>query len=136
MQTTMFKKWLPIFLCVALIAALALCFTGCDGGKETPSGDEKAFTFAVVDPEGKETTFQITSSKKTVGEALLDEKLIAGEDGPYGLYVKTVNGITLDYDTDGMYWSFYAGEDYSLTGVDQTDITAGAVYSFRAESAE
>ena len=70
-----------------------------------------------------------------MGEALIEEELIAGEEGPYGLYVKTVNGITLDYDKDGKYWSFYVGEDYAITGVDQTEITDGAVYSFKAESA-
>jgi hypothetical protein len=70
-----------------------------------------------------------------VGEALLDEKLIAGEEGPYGLYVKTVNGITLDYDKDGYYWSFYIDGEYGLTGVDQTEITNGAAYAFKAESA-
>ncbi|MBQ2923597.1 MAG: DUF4430 domain-containing protein, partial [Tyzzerella sp.] len=52
---------------------------------------------------------------------------------PYGLYVKTVNGTTLDYDKDGMYWSFYINGDYAMTGVDVTEIKAGEKYSFKAE---
>ena len=51
----------------------------------------------------------------------------------YGLYVKTVNGITLDYDTDGMYWAFYINGEYVQTGVDATGVEDGAVYAFRAE---
>ena len=35
---------------------------------------------------------------------LLSLDLIAGDEGEYGLYVKTVNGITADYETDGMYF--------------------------------
>ena len=49
------------------------------------------------------------------------------------IYVKTVNGVTLDYDKDGKYWAFYVNGEYAQTGVDSTDITAGAEYSFKAE---
>ena len=93
------------------------------------------FAFVVVDGDGKETTFEIHTDKATVGEALLEVKLIEGEEGPYGLYVKTVNGTTLDYDKDGMYWSFYINGEYAMTGVDVTEIKAGETYSFKAEKA-
>ena len=69
----------------------------------------------------------------TVGAALLSLGLIAGEDSEYGLYVKTVNGVTVDYDQDGKYWAFYVDGEYAATGVDSTDITAGATYTFKAE---
>ena len=58
------------------------------------------FNFSVVDKDAKETTFEIRTDKKTVGEALLDVNMIEGDNGAYGLYVKTVNGITADYDVD------------------------------------
>ena len=64
------------------------------------------FTFTVVDKEGSETQFEIHTEKETVGEALVELGLIAGEESEYGLYVKTVNGITADYDKDGVYWRF------------------------------
>ena len=68
---------------------------------------ETVFTFIVTDADGNDTQFEIHTDKKTVGEALLDLGLIAGEDSEYGLYVKTVNGVTADYDTDQTYWAFY-----------------------------
>ena len=86
----------------------------------------KSFTMEVVDKDGGKVTF-------TVGKALLDQGVIAGENSSYGLYVKTVNGITLDYDTDGMYWAFYINGEYAQTGVDATGVENGAVYAFRAE---
>ncbi len=91
------------------------------------------FTFVVVDGEGNEKVFEIHTDKTTVGDALLEEKLIEGEQGPYGLYVKTVNGTTLDYDKDGMYWSFYINGEYAMTGVDTTNVEEGTTYSFKAE---
>lgn len=91
------------------------------------------FMFTVVDKEGVETRFEIHTDKETVGEALLELGLVAGDDGEYGLYVNTVNGITVDYDTDGVYWAFYVNDEYAMTGVDATTITEGDTYSFKVE---
>ena len=87
----------------------------------------------MVDKDGKETKFEIHTDKTTVGEALLEVKLIEGEEGPYGLYVKSVNGITADYDVDQTYWAFYINGEMAMTGVDVTDVEAGATYSFKVE---
>ena len=80
----------------------------------------KSFTTEVVDKDGGKVTFTVKTDADTVGKALLDQGVIAGEDSSYGLYVKTVNGITLDYDTDGMYWAFYINGEYAQTGVEVT----------------
>lgn len=85
-----------------------------------------------VAKDGGKVTFTVKTDADTVGKALLDQGVIAGEDSSYGLYVKTVNGITLDYDTDGMYWAFYINGEYAQTGVDATGVEDGAVYAFRA----
>ena len=89
------------------------------------------FYFNVVDKDGNETRFEIHTDKTVVGDALLELGLIEGEEGAYGLYVKTVNGITADYDVDGTYWAFYVGDEYGMTGVDLTEIEAGATYAFK-----
>ena len=91
------------------------------------------FALTVVDKDGNETQFEIHTDKETVGEALVELELISGDESEYGLYVKTVNGITADYDTDGVYWAFYINGEYALTGVDATMITEGDSYSFKVE---
>lgn len=85
-----------------------------------------------VAKDGGKVTFTVKTDADTVGKALLDQGVIAGEDSSYGLYVKTVNGITLDYDADGMYWAFYINGEYAQTGVDATGVEDSAVYAFRA----
>ena len=157
MKKTNILKMLSFALCIVLIAAIALMTSGCNdnatlsgetstvvenlvkddttqetGAKKLGEG-KTTFNFTVVDLEGKETAFEISTDKTTVGAALLDVELIAGEDSAYGLYVKTVNGLTLDYDTDGKYWAFYVNGQYAMSGIDTTDIVAGNVYSFKAE---
>ncbi len=47
--------------------------------------------------------------------------------------MKTVNGVTADFDADGVYWAFYINDEYAQTSVDMTKIEDGASYSFRIE---
>ena len=95
-----------------------------------------AFTVEVQGADGKTVTFTVNTDEETVGAALLKLGVIAGDDSEYGLYVKTVNGETADYDTDGTYWAFYVNGEYAMTGVDATTLEAGAIYAFRVEKVE
>ena len=106
--------------------------TNNDGIKNVGVG-ETTFDFEVVDGQGNVTKFKVATDKKTVGEALVDAKLIEGEEGPYGLYVKKVNGIEADYDKDQTYWAFYIDGEMAMSGVDTTEIKAGSVYKFKVE---
>ena len=94
-----------------------------------------AFTVEVVQLDGTSIKFTVNTDKATVGEALLDLGIVAGDTTEYGLYIKTVNGVTLDYDADGAYWAFYINGEYASTGVDSTNIEAGATYTLKAEAA-
>ena len=151
-KTNLLSRISSLLLCIVLIAAMALSLGACaaDDAKnldvkesERPQQvqqDENivgegdiSFKFIVVDADGKETEFTVKTDADTVGKALLNANLIAGEDGEYGLYVKTVNGITADYDTDGSYWAFYINGEYATTGVDSTEIEDGATYTFKVE---
>ncbi len=91
------------------------------------------FLFTVVDKDGNETYFEVCTDKETVGEALQDVNLIEGEESVYGLYVKTVNGTTADYDVDKTYWAFYVDGEYAMSGIDQTTIEEGKTYSLKVE---
>lgn len=126
-------------LSLALVLVLALSLFACQ--KDTPDfWDEAVYltdttlgegakTLSVdVEAGGKTVHFTVKTDRDTVGEALLDCGLIAGDAGPYGLYVKTVNGILADYDADQTYWAFYIGEEMAMTGVDQTAIEEGVLY--------
>ena len=94
---------------------------------------EKVFALQVTDKEGNLTTVTVCTDAATVGEALAELHIIAGEESEWGLYVKTVNGITADYDVDGSYWAFYIDGEYAMTGVDATEINEEAVYAFAIE---
>ena len=145
MKFTSNKKFTSWLLCMMLIVAMALT-AGCGEKKQENTssagqttvtnklGEGKTqFNFTVVDKDGKETVFDIHTDKTTVGDALLELGLIEGEEGAYGLFVKQVNGIIADYDVDKTYWAFYVNGEYGMTGVDATDIEAGANYTLKVE---
>ncbi|MBQ6844479.1 MAG: DUF4430 domain-containing protein [Agathobacter sp.] len=94
---------------------------------------DTVFLLTVVNADGEEKDYEIHTGKTIVGDALLELELISGDAGDYGLYVKTVDGVTVDYDTDGKYWAFYINGEYAMTGVDATPITEGEEYSFKVE---
>ncbi len=140
------NKKLLIIGIICLIIALGFSFSLYDKLGGTPdaisenkfqSGNigqgEKSFELSVIDLDDKETKFTVHTDKETVGEALVDAELISGEPGPYGMYVKTVNGTTLDYDINGKYWAFYINGEYSTSGVDKTIIEKDTVYTLIAE---
>lgn len=149
MQMTKRTKPLSVFLTGVLIAAIALFGAGCTDNNITSDSEivetnknqtatvlgegEAEFSFSVVDQNGAETHFLIHTDQKTVGDALKELSLIDGDMGPYGMYVKTVNGITVDFDKDGKYWAFYVNGEYATSGVENTAIAPGAAYSFQVE---
>jgi len=81
-----------------------------------------------VKAEDKTVTFTVKTDKKTVGEALIEHGLVEGDEGPYGLYIKKVNGILADYDVNQRYWAFYIDGEMAMNGVDGTDIAEGVTY--------
>lgn len=150
MQNKQWKRAWTNLLCAVLLAATALVTAGCANSSDPGPSSQlegptivadgavlgegaQQFTLEVADAEGAESTFTVNTDEETVGAALLALDLIQGEEGAYGLYVKTVNGITADYDKDGVYWAFYINGAYATSGVDSTEVTDGAVYAFRVE---
>ena len=143
------KKMRGTLLSMILVMAMALGMMGCAkdiASQEIASiqqeiGDtvivlgegEIAFNFTVVDKDGNETHFVIHTDKATVGEALFEHELIEGDMGEFGLFVKTVNGITADYDVDQTYWAFYVDGEYAMSGVDTTEVVAAGDYAFKVE---
>ena len=93
---------------------------------ETPEDKRITITLEVVGPDGTSKEFVIkTDPENNLRKALEAESLIAGDEGPYGLYIKVVDGITADYDVDRSWWGLYKDGEMLMTGVDSTPIADG-----------
>ena len=141
-QTT--KKILSLFLVALVLFSFASCK---DNAPETQKNSlwsnavytedkelgagEKLLEIKVT-AEEKSIVFTIRSDAETVGEALLENELVEGSEGAFGLYISHVNGIKAVYEEDGAYWGFLDRDGNLVsTGVDMTSFADGDVYELR-----
>ena len=117
--TSFARPVLALFLAV-LIAAMALC-TGCTG-VETQTGSKTITVDIIV--SGETTTKTITTEAEYLRGALDQEKLISGEEDKFGLFLKTVNGVTIN-EANQEWWCVTRGGEAVFTGVDTTPIADG-----------
>ena len=131
------KSFLSIALVLVFLFTLAACGTTANNTslwstatyqEDTTLGEGAKTLVVEVTAEEKTVTFTVKTDKDTVGAALLEQNLIEGDQGDYGLYIKKVNGMLADYDVDQTYWAFSIGGEYAMSGVDTTEITEGVTY--------
>lgn len=116
------KRNLALALALVMVFSLAAC-------GEKQSADTKTITVTVVHGDGSSKEFTVKTDKEMLGEALVDEELVAGEIGPYGLFVQTVDGETAD-DANQEWWCLTKGGESVETGADSTPVEDGATYEW------
>lgn len=117
-----------IIIAAAVVAVIALLMGLYFATRPETAQGAKAFTVTVVHSDGGEKTFSYNTDLEFLGEVLLAEGLIAGEDGPYGMMISTVDGEDAIWEESGAYWALYVGEEYGTTGVDTTPVYDGSVF--------
>ena len=135
------KKTLKSLICLMLLLVLATALFSCSEKvektglwenatylKDTELGKGATTVLIEVKAGEQSITFTVNTDKETLGDALIELELISGDEGPYGLYVKSVNGIVADYDVDQSWWALYKDGEMLLTGVDSTKISSGEYY--------
>ena len=120
------KKQLLAVVAAVLVVAILLGVWLITRPRGTEGG--KSFTVTVVHADGTSKDFPYSSDEEFLGTVLVEDGLIQGDMGDYGMYIKVVDGEQAVYEEDGAYWAFYIGEEYGMTGVDQTPIEDGAQY--------
>ena len=135
------KKMCLNFVSLIMGVVLCICLSACNNTasetdiwkdavytEDAKFGNGEKMVFVDVVAEDKTVTFTIHTDKENLGDALTEHDLIEGEKGAYGLYVKKVNGITADYDTDKSYWGFNKNGERMMTGVDGAQVEDGDRY--------
>lgn len=89
----------------------------------------KHITVNVTHKDGSTKEFTYDTDEQYLGTVLKEAGLIEGEDGPYGMMISAVDGETADWNVDQSYWALYVGEEYAVTGIDQTPIHDGDSFS-------
>lgn len=121
------KKWLGILVGCAVLALMVVAASVIYvQTRPEPQQDAKTITVQMV-YDDVNTTVTINTDAEYLRGALEEQNLIAGDESEYGLFVKTVNGRTVD-DAKQEWWCFTKSGETLMTGVDTTPISNGDLF--------
>lgn len=126
-------KTKKIVLSCAIIALVAVAlFVVYKVAAPKPSKGAKAIVIQVTDNNGVTTDYQHNTDAEYLSQVFdeIDGLTVEGDVTEYGLYIKTINGVTADYDTDGAYWSIYVNGEYGSYGADSQPVADKDSYQF------
>ena len=112
---------IAVIVLVVVLAAAGLLYMKFKPG--TTAG-VKEITVKVSALENGEESFTYQTDAEYLGEVLTANKLIEGEDGQYGLFITTANGVKAD-DSKQQWWCITKGGEQVNTSADQTPIQDG-----------
>ena len=111
-----------LFAALALVLVIALMAGVYLATRPQAVEGQKNVTIVIVYKDGTEKKLEYATTHEYLSELLLEKELVTGyASEEYGFTIESVDGITLDWATDGAYWAVYEGEEYALQGID-TDI--------------
>ena len=121
--------YIAVIALAALICAAALFVGAYFATRGTAVEGGKTLTIEVVHGNGETKEFSIRTDAEYLGEALLkhEEIGVIGENGPYGLYIKEVDGEKAS-DADQTFWSVSLNGESLMVGADQQPIADGEHY--------
>lgn len=106
-----------ILLVLCCVLALIVFF---QTRPDTAAG-EKHITISVVHSDSSKSTFSYDTDAEYLGEVLTEEGLAEGTEGPYGMFITTVDGETSDASKE-QWWCITKDGEMVNTGADQTPI--------------
>jgi len=118
-----------ILIAVALVACVAVMLgVFLTTRPETVKGS-KTITVTVVHKDGSEKVFTCATDEEYLGKVLVNENIVEGSCGEFGLYFDTADGEKADWNVDNGWWQIFVGEEAAMVGADQIPIADGDAFS-------
>ncbi|SCJ33714.1 Uncharacterised protein [Anaerotruncus sp. 2789STDY5834896] len=119
-----------LILAVSAFILLAACV----GGwllyrRYAPQGQtgDKQITVQVIQLDGNRDSHTYRTDEAYLGAVLTANHLVAGEEGAYGLFITTVDGVAADQSRQ-QWWCLTKGGEQVNTSADQTPIADGDTF--------
>ena len=117
-----------ILVAVALIACVAVMLGIFLTTRPETIQCAKTITVTVVHKDGSEKTFTCHTDEEYLGKVLVNENIVNGNYGEFGLYFDTADGEKADWNVDNGWWQVFVGEEAAITGADQIPIADGDTF--------
>ena len=117
-----------ILVAVALIACVAVMLGIFLTTRPETTQGSKTVTVTVVHKDGSEKVFTCQTEEEFLGKVLVNENIVVGNYGEFGLYFDTADGEKADWNVDNGWWQIFVGEEAAITGADQIPIADGDTF--------
>ena len=114
---------------IALVAVIAVLLGVYFATRPETKAGSKEITVRVVYEDGSSKDFVYQTDEEYLGVVIMDEGLVKGEMGPFGLYIHEVDGVRAVWEENGAYWGINIGDEHAVTGADEVVIEDGGIYS-------
>ena len=118
-----------ILIAVALVACIAVMLGVYLATRPETTAGGKTITVTVVHKDGSEKVFACATEEEYLGAVLVNENIVVGAYGEFGLYFDTADGEKADWNVDNGWWQVFVGEEAAMVGSDQIPVTDGGTYS-------
>lgn len=120
------KKSIAIAAVVLVILCVAAGFLYMKFKPQTVAG-EKEVTVVVVHGDQSEKTFTYQTDAEYLAEVILENNLVEGDEGQYGLFITSADGETAD-DSKQQWWCITKGGEQVNTSASEAVIADGDQY--------
>lgn len=117
-----------ILIAVALVACVAVMLGIFLATRPETVTGSKTVTVTVVHKDGSEKVFTCHTDEEYLGKVLVNEGIVVGQYGEFGLYFDTADGEKADWNVDNGWWQVFVGEEAAITGADQIPIADGDTF--------
>ena len=117
-----------ILIAVALLTCVAAMLGIFLGTRPETVTGTKTITVTVVHKDGSEKVFTCPTEEEYLGKVLVNENIVVGSYGEFGLYFDTADGEKADWNVDNGWWQVFIGEEAAMTGADQIPIADGDTF--------
>ena len=117
-----------ILIAVALLTCVAAMLGIFLGTRPETVTGTKTITVTVVHKDGSEKVFTCPTEEEYLGKVLVNENIVVGSYGEFGLYFDTADGEKADWNVDNGWWQVFIGEEAAITGADQIPVANGDTF--------
>lgn len=117
---------------IALFAAVLLFFAAYSIFAPQTTEGAKAITIEVVDNAQETASYSFRTDAEYLIDAMKEAPkfTFSGSEGPYGLTLLTINGITADWEKDNAFWCVYVNDTMGNYGVESQPVNDGDTFRF------
>ena len=125
------KRSLALLFAIIMVV---MCFAGCKAKEEKVSSDITAstavtkFTVDIILKDGETKSVEISTAKKTLGEALYEKGLVKKQEFESGFYTE-IDGVKADYSVDNSWWCVKQNDKMTQKGINDLQVKNGDKFS-------